>query len=232
MKCIVLGDGLLGGEIVKQTGWDFLSRKIDGIDICNPYSYQSKLLNYDVVINCIAYTNTYSDNKEMNWNVNYKAVDDLITFCNKESKKLVHISTDYLYAGSIDPASENDVPVHLGTWYGYTKLLSDGLVQLKSWNYLLCRLSHKPYPFPYENAWTDMKTNGDYVNVISSLVIQLILNDSVGVFNVGTEEKTIYELALKTKNVVPILKPIGVPSNTLMNLTKIKKELNIYRENN
>ena len=28
-------------------------------------------------------------------------------------------------------ASEEDVPVHNNTWYGYTKLLSDGLVQLR-----------------------------------------------------------------------------------------------------
>ena len=29
---LILGDGLLGSEIVKQTGWDYASRKKDGID--------------------------------------------------------------------------------------------------------------------------------------------------------------------------------------------------------
>ena len=227
MKYLVLGDGLLGSEIVKQTGWDYISRKKDDINICDPMTYFRFMVDYDVIINCVAYTNTYSDDREMNWKINYKAVDDLINFCNNNDKKLVHMSTDYIYSGSKDPSSETDVPVHLGTWYGYTKLLSDGLVQLKSKRYLLCRLSHKPTPFPYESAWTDIKTNCDYVDVIASLVIQLIENESCGVFNVGTEEKTIYELASKTKDVTPILKPIGVPSNTLMDLTKITKELNL-----
>jgi hypothetical protein len=26
-KVLVLGDGLLGSEVVKQTGWDYVSRK-------------------------------------------------------------------------------------------------------------------------------------------------------------------------------------------------------------
>jgi hypothetical protein len=30
MKVLVLGDGLLGNEIIKQTNWDYLSRKKDG----------------------------------------------------------------------------------------------------------------------------------------------------------------------------------------------------------
>jgi dTDP-4-dehydrorhamnose reductase len=56
---------------------------------------------------------------------------------------LVHISTDYLYSGSVSNASESDVPVHCNNWYGYTKLLADGLVQLESNNYLICRCTHK-----------------------------------------------------------------------------------------
>ena len=27
MKVIVIGDGLLGSELVKQTGWEYVSRK-------------------------------------------------------------------------------------------------------------------------------------------------------------------------------------------------------------
>ena len=33
MKVLVLGDGLLGSEIVRQTNWDCISRKKDGFDI-------------------------------------------------------------------------------------------------------------------------------------------------------------------------------------------------------
>ena len=35
MRVVVLGDGLLGSEIVKQTGWDIISRKKDRFNITN-----------------------------------------------------------------------------------------------------------------------------------------------------------------------------------------------------
>lgn len=225
MKVVVLGDGLLGKEIVTQTGWDYYSRKKDQIDADNPNELFHLIQDYDVVINCIAFTDTYSTDRIKSWSINYEFVDKLITFTNEQNKKLVHISTDYIYSNSVTEATEEDVPVHLGTWYGYTKLLGDALVQLRSKNHLICRLSHKPYPFPYDKAWTDIKTNGDYVTVIAKLVIKLIKSDSMGVYNVGTEKKSIYELALKTKKVDPIQKPDYVPYDTTMSLDKLKNVL-------
>ena len=175
MSVVVLGDGLLGTELVKQTNWDYISRKKDKINIFDFNSWMFKLNSYDTIINCIANTNTYSNEKEMHWKVNYEFVDTLVTFCNETGKKLVHISTDYIYANSKKEASEEDIPVHLETWYGYTKLLGDAHIQLKSNNYLIIRTSHKQYPFPYKEAWSNQYTNGDYVNVISSLIIKFSL---------------------------------------------------------
>lgn len=225
MKILILGDGLLSKELVKQTGWDYLSRKKDGINISEFNNWFFKMYKYDVIINCIAHTDTYSQDRENHWKVNYEFVDTLVNFCNETGKKLVHISTDYIYTNSIPESTEDDVPVHLGTWYGYTKLLGDAHVQLKSKNYLICRLSHKPYPFPYEQAWTDIKTNGDFVNVISELIIKLIEKNANGVFNVGTEVKSIYDLVIKTKNVTPINKPSYVPDDTSMSLRKLNSTI-------
>jgi dTDP-4-dehydrorhamnose reductase len=221
LKILILGDGLLGSEIHKQSGWNFLSRKKDNIDAKKFDEWSSKLDEYSIIINCIANTDTYSKEKENHWILNYQFVHQLINYCNKQNKKLVHISTDYIYSGSIENASENDVPVHSNNWYSYTKLLGDSLVQLLSTEYLICRLSHKKNPFPYEKAWVDIKTNCDYVDVISQYVIKLIENNTNGVFNVGTELKSIYDLAIKTKNVDPINKPHFVPSDTSMSLDKL-----------
>ena len=225
MKVLVLGDGLLGSEIVNQTGWDFVSRKKNNIDVNNFNDWLGMLHPYDVIINCIANTDTYSKLKNNHWDVNYKFVLDLVTFCDKLGKKLVHISTDYIYTGSIENASEEDVPVHCNNWYGYTKLLGDGLVQLLSKDYLICRCTHKPKPFPYEKAWSDQIGNFDYVDSISSLIIKLIKEGSNGVYNVGTETKTMFELASITNTVTPSNSPNHVPKNTTMSLHKIKNIL-------
>ncbi len=223
MKVLVLGDGLLGSEIVKQTNWDYISRKKDGFDITtNEFNFT----DYDTIVNCIAYTNTYSDDKESNWNINYKGVADLVDYCNYHNIKLVHISTDYVYTNSISDASENDIPVHSNNWYSYTKLLADAYIELKSNNYLICKGTHKPTPFPYQKAWIDQWGNFDYVDVIASLIINLVMSNNFGIFNVGTEFKSMFDLATRTnKNITPAQKPDYVPNNTSMDVSKLKKSL-------
>ena len=176
------------------------------------------------MINCIAFTNTYSDDKVSHWNINYKAVAELTDFCNKWNIKLVHISTDFVYTNSNHPSKETDVPVHGKNWYSYTKLLADAYIELKSRNYLIIRTSHKPTPFPYPKAWSDQIGSVDYVDKISSLIIRLVKSNSCGIFNVGTESKSIFDLALKTNsNVLPANKPEQVPSDTTLDVTKLSK---------
>lgn len=237
MNIVVLGDGLLGSELVKQTGWDYISRKKDGFDITKPdlwFSYFMDVFEgtvivpkYSTIVNCIAYTDTYSSNKELNWNINYKGVADLVDFCNKWNIKLVHISTDYVYTNSLPNASENDIPIHGNNWYSYTKLLADAYVELRSNNYLVCRETHKPNPFPYNKAWIDQVGNFDYSNIITNIIIKLIESNAIGIFNVGTELKSIFNLAQKTNpKVEPVLKLDNIPSNTSMNIDKLKKWLN------
>ena len=181
---------------------------------------------YDVVVNCIANTDTYSEDKEKHWKTNYELITFLAEYCDDNNKKLVHISTDYLYQNSVDDAKEDDEPMFEHTWYMFTKLLADEYLKAHSKNYLICRLSHKPYPFPYDSAWGDVIVNADYTPVISRLVIKLIKNGAEGLYNVGTERKTIYELAQRTnKNVKKIVSPPHVPKNISMNVSKMENFL-------
>jgi dTDP-4-dehydrorhamnose reductase len=226
MKVIVLGKGKLGSEIVKQTGWDYLCRAEHEITIDNFDEWKNRMGEYDVVVNCIANTDTYSEDKEKHWKANYELVTFLAEYCDDNGKKLVHISTDYLYQNSVDDAKEEDEPLFEHTWYMFTKLLADEYLKEHAKNYLICRLSHKPYPFPYDSAWVDVITNADYTPVISGLVIELIKNGAEGLYNVGTERKTIYELAQRTnKNVNKIVSPPNVPKNISMNVSKMENFL-------
>ena len=87
MKVLILGDGILGSEIAQQTGWDYISRKKDNFDIIDKSTYYKltkvkfgviQYCDYDVIINTIAYTNSYSDDKKIHYNVNYKGVANLV----------------------------------------------------------------------------------------------------------------------------------------------------------
>jgi dTDP-4-dehydrorhamnose reductase len=223
LKVLILGDGLLGSELEKQTNWDCISRKRKNFSI-NTFTHTIPPKKYNTIINCVANTNTYLDNREPHWETNCVFLKNLIEFCNTNQIKLIHISSDYVYTFSIENASEEDVPVHCRNWYGYTKLLGDGLVQLISNDYLLIRCTHKPKPFPYEKAWIDQVGNFDYVDKIGQIIIQLIYERKEGIYNVGTETKSMFDLAQQTKNVIPISSPDYVPKNTTMNIMKLENK--------
>jgi len=200
---LVLGDGLLGKEIIKQSGWEYLSMEKDGIDVV--FDFEGILpmiddIEPDIIVNCIGWTDTYSKERGKHWRINYEFVVNLADFCDCRDIQLVHISTDYIYANSEGGSAkkEDDVPVHQNTWYAYTKLISDAYVQLMN-EYLLVRCSFKPKPFPYEKAFGNVKGNFDYVDVIAGQIIDLINEQRTGVWNIGTAFKSVYDLAKQTK---------------------------------
>lgn len=229
---VILGNGILGSELSRQTNWANISRQIDGFDICKKETYNVIPKSCTVIINCIANTNTWSNKRDLHWETNYVGVHTLIQFCNEKNIKLVHISTDYVYVGNkeshlLSGTTEEHPPANAANWYSYTKLLGDGLVQLLSKNYLVCRCSHKEIPFPYENAYTNKYGNFDYVDTIAKLIIGLINVEAIGIYNVGTQPKTIYDLAKQTRfDVIPVKTPKGIPTYSIMNVEKMKNALN------
>lgn len=229
MKVLILGDGMLGSEIWSQTGWDVLSRnKNTNFDFCDERTYYETLYDYDTIFNCIAHTKTYSKEREEHWNTNYIVGMNLVDWCNKNLKKYIVCSTDYIYANSVDSATEEDIPVHNPNWYSYTKLLADAYVQARAKDYLMFRCSFKPRPWPYDNAIVTQVGNFDYVNVIAKQMIQLINKGATGVYNLGTEDKTIYDLAKETipdvrKSYATIHETM--PTNITMCLDKFNKEM-------
>jgi len=223
MKVLILGDGTLGSELKKQTGWDSISRKagtfvITGIDFIKKHYIK----DYDIIVNCIANTDTYADDYDEHFDVNYLFVAHLSEACRELNKKLVQISTEYVYANNLNiPTEENNAIPH-DSYYALTKLLADEYVKLRNNSYLICRLLHKPNDFYYSEIW-NTKTSGDKVNKIAELVIKLINNNAEGVYNVGTGSKYLSDLVPNCKIIEP---PKHVPTDTRMNLNKLNTFLN------
>jgi len=218
MKVLVLGDGLLGSELVKQTGWDCASRKLTGLDITKYFDLERLILKYDTVVNCIANTDSYLNDKKSHFEVNYDFVETLCSITFPERIKLVHISTEFVYANNKVLPTEEDIPQHDATWYAYTKLLADEHIQQNHDNYLICRELHKPNPFQYDKIW-EVQTSGDTVNKIAELIIKLINTNAQGVFNVGTGDKWLWEMATGPR--IEVTAPTHVPKDTRMNLDKL-----------
>jgi dTDP-4-dehydrorhamnose reductase len=219
---LILGNGLLGTELQRLTGWKCVPHEFEGFDLFEPWNFGFYLSDGDPIINCTGHTKEHKD-RFCNMELNFRAVIDLVEYCNTHRKKYVHISTDIVYSGSVHFASEDDVPVHAPNWYAYSKLLADGYVQTVCADYLLIRTAFKPRPFPYSVAFNKFG-NFDYVDVIAELIVKLIEADVKGVYNVGTRFKSMCEHARETvPNVQVSFK--SDPVDVSMNLDKMKGAL-------
>ena len=131
MKVLVIGsDGQLGLEFQKiSNSFDSLSwvfSTIKTLDLLRLDTISSFLnnINPSVIINCAAYTNVDKAETEskLATSINYKAVDIISRWTSDNNKKLIHVSTDYVFDGlSKLPLSENSKlnPVNE---YGSSKL--------------------------------------------------------------------------------------------------------------
>jgi dTDP-4-dehydrorhamnose reductase len=223
---LILGDGLLGSAVIGQSAWQFVSRKNDQFDLNKPATWRSSIpRGVSTIVNLIANTNTYTTNMNSMFETNYRGVVSLVDYCNENDVKLVHFSTDYVYEKSKSNAKETDKAIPT-TSYATSKLLADEYIMKHCNNYLILRGAQKIDPFPYESAFSNLWGNFDYPDVIADIVIEMVVSGATGLYNIGTDRKSMFDLARRTKpDVKPAEAPEHFPKDVTMDLTKMKKWL-------
>ena len=119
MKILVIGKtGQLGKSIYKlvasnKQNHDFVFIGREELDLKKTLSITSFFNNnnFDVIINCAAYTLVDKAEEEVNLanQVNHLAVAKLADVAKKQHSKLIHISTDYVFDGKTNkPYKENN----------------------------------------------------------------------------------------------------------------------------
>lgn len=192
------GSGRLGREIMRHTNGMFMGKEIHApthkeFDVRKPTQG-----DYDLVIHAAAYTNVARAEIERYecFQTNVVAV---VAMTKMYQVPFVYISSEYAY-----------MPTN---FYAETKQGGEEVVKRHP-NHLILRTLFKTRPFPYETAYHDQYTQGDYVDVIAPLVMDAIAQWSLKPEHfmselryVGTGRKTMLELARQTK---PDVKPISV----------------------
>lgn len=117
------------------------SADIDEMDITDRASVEKyDWTNIDAVINAAAYTNVdgaeTAEGRIVSWKVNASAVANLVSVCRKHDMTLVHISTDYVFDGTVEPHTEDESLSPLSV-YGSSKAAGDLLVEQLEKFYLL-----------------------------------------------------------------------------------------------
>lgn len=149
-KIVVLGaNGQLGSDLIKILAADKLHHVVastsENLD-ASAGDIPGQLHQYadaDYIINCIATTNVdgCEDNPGLAFQINSAFVTQLAQFCKKNAIILIHISTDYVFAG--DKTSEyseadNINPLNV---YGLSKAAGDLAVPLYTDKYFILRVS-------------------------------------------------------------------------------------------
>lgn len=188
------GTGLLGSEFKKISDFILSGREID-ITIESELNSKLDVIKPDIILLAAAETNSVDIDKNPipALETNIKGTVNVTKYCIENNIRLIYISTDYVYDSKSDNHQE-DEPINPFNLYAWTKLGGECAVRAHK-NSLIIRTSFGSSEYPYEFAYGNRFVSKDYVDVIALMIKDLVLSDEVGIINVGTEEKTLYEYA-------------------------------------
>lgn len=108
----------------------------DEFDITNPPSID--WADYWAIVNCAAYNdvNGAEDDRAGAWAVNAAAPAELASISNAHDLTLVHVSSDYIFDGSVEVHDEAEVPSPLSA-YGASKAAGDTAAQVARKHYVV-----------------------------------------------------------------------------------------------
>lgn len=172
MTVLVTGaNGQLGNEmriVARKCSDNFIFTDVVGediqkLDITDAEAVSQFVKTHDIkaIVNCAAYTNVEKaeDDAEFAEILNAKAVRNLADAARENEALLVHVSTDYVFGGSLGntPRSEEE-PVNPTGVYGLTKLHGEEAIKESGCRYVIVR-----------TAWLYSEFGKNFVKTMLSL---------------------------------------------------------------
>ncbi len=118
------------------------------------------------------------------WKVNVMGTENVASACSNSGKKIIYISTDFIFDGEKEGGyEENDLPNPVN-WYGQTKLEGEKMVQGCSADYIIARIA---YPYkrslktPLENEFSSSayRKNFPRKDFLSGLIEKIKIGKSL-----------------------------------------------------
>ena len=251
MKVLVIGsEGQLGSEIKNfsktQNSISWVFSSIKTLDLLNLNSIDNYLnkINPTVVINCAAYTNVDKAEKEFYKAdiINHKAPELISRWTNKKNRKLIQISTDYVFDGLSNISLSENSKTKPVNEYGSSKLKGEIACLKNDPNSIIIRTSWLYSSFGKNFVKTMihlMKINKSvevvndqigsptYAYDLAKVILKIILNYKTesGLFHYSNEGETSwFEFARSIKELYNLdCKIIGVSSKEFKTLAKRPK---------
>tara|TARA_B100000787_G_C16184655_1_gene293906 strand:- start:586 stop:1308 length:723 start_codon:yes stop_codon:yes gene_type:complete len=158
--------------------------------------------------------------------LNIIGTSNITKICSEKNIKLIYFSTNYVYPGTKGNYNEQDglLPVNS---YAWSKLGGEAAVHLYK-NSLILRVCMTEKPFVHKEAFANVKNNFIYQEQVANMLFRIL--DQKGVVNVGGKSQYIYDFVKKDKKTIRKVylkknSDVGVPFDSSMNITKLKKIL-------
>jgi dTDP-4-dehydrorhamnose reductase len=199
------GDGRLGRELTALLPGIIAPRWPDELEIADRASVRAVLDRHapEVLVHAAAYTDVAGAERQQAacWRTNVEGTRNVVAEAATRGIFLVHISTDYVFAGTHGHYREEDPVGPVRTYYALSKLVAEELARFAP-RHLVIRTSFRPREWPYPVAFADVYTGQDYVDVIApeiALAITRCREVPFDTLHIVTERKSVFELARRRR---------------------------------
>jgi len=166
-----------------------------------------------VVVHAAAYTDVRGaeHDRDACYAVNVTGTEHVARACDRHGALLVHISTDYVFSGALDPLRaqrggyrESDERGPTRNYYAATKLWGEDRARLAE-RHLVIRTSFRPRDWPYETGFTDVRTSQTYVDELApelALAVRhapALVAAGVTTLHIAGAPTTVFELARRRR---------------------------------
>jgi dTDP-4-dehydrorhamnose reductase len=216
------GSGLLGNELKKYFPDSlYPSRAELNVAIERSIAMFLYTKEFDVLVHMAAYTNTVKAEEDATdlIETNIIGTSLLTKYCKLKNKKLIYISTDYVFSGNEGNYKPND-DVNPVNKYGWSKLGGECAVRQVDEN-LIIRTSFCANEFPYDKAFKDQYTTRRPVSDMAKIIADIIKENPSGIRHACGKKQTVYYLAKEispNKEIQPIsindMKNYKLPKDT------------------
>ena len=201
-RTLVLGAGGQLGQALRDayagdSSIEFADR--NEFDVADPASFEGRnWRRYSTIINAAAYTAVdeaeTEEGRRSAWALNVTAVAELSKVAVRYGLVLVHVSSDYVFDGSLGSHDEDEAPAPLGV-YGQTKAAGDAAVSVVPRHYIV------------RTSWVIGK-GSNFVRTMASLaakdVSPKVVDDQIGRLTFAED------LAAGIKHLLDVKAPFGV----------------------
>jgi len=268
MKTILItgGDGQLGQSIravEKQHGKgnNFLYLTSSDFNLTNPLQMEQVVKQFApaYIINCAAYTavDKAETEEEKAFAVNAHGPSDLAAICKREGVILIHISTDFVFEGSVPIPLTEEMETFPAGIYGASKLAGEKAISEQMDQYFILRTSwlYSEYQSNFLKTMIRLGNEREEVSVVydqvgsptyavdlAEMIIAIVNSSSeaFGIYHYSNEGVAswydfafeIFKLGKQTIRLMPINSsqyptPAKRPGYSVMSKDKIKAEFNV-----